>query len=96
MGAGQSTSQAHPPPRGLHVLRVTPQSPASQTNIEPFFDFIVGFEGDSFSLENNISASELEKIVESHEGRVLNLLVWSSKNQQTRGNSIFPKSSSWC
>lgn len=86
MGAGQSTSQAHPPPRGLHVLRVTPQSPASHTNIEPFFDFVVGFQGDSFSSDKTINAPELEKIVESHEGRILNLLVWSSKNQQTRGN----------
>ncbi|KAF9454775.1 hypothetical protein P691DRAFT_198348 [Macrolepiota fuliginosa MF-IS2] len=90
MGAGQSTSQAHPPPRGLHVLRVTPQSPASQANIEPFFDFVVGFEGDSFSSDNNINASELENIVESHEGRVLKLLVWSSKNQQTRVVPIIP------
>ncbi|KXN88180.1 Golgi reassembly-stacking protein 2 [Leucoagaricus sp. SymC.cos] len=90
MGAGQSTSQAHPPPRGLHVLRVTPQSPASHTNIEPFFDFVVGFEGDSFSSDNSINASELEKIVESHEGRVLNLLVWSSKSQQTRVVPIIP------
>ncbi|THV05206.1 hypothetical protein K435DRAFT_647562 [Dendrothele bispora CBS 962.96] len=78
MGASQSTSQAHPPSYALHVLRVTPGSPASQTSIEPFFDFIVGFEGDSLS-HSNVDASELEKIVESHEGRNLNLLVWSSK-----------------
>lgn len=83
MGAGQSTSQVHPT-RALHVLRVTPSSPASLTNIEPFFDFVVGFEGDSLS-DNNIDASELERIVESHEGRTLNLLVWNSKNQETRG-----------
>ena len=85
MGAGQSSSQAHPPPRGLHVLRVTPSSPASLSNIEPFFDFVVGFEGDSLSAENNIDAFALEKIVESHENRILNLLVWNSKNQRTRG-----------
>jgi hypothetical protein len=85
MGAGQSSSQAHPPSRGLHVLRVTPSSPASLSNIEPFFDFVVGFEGDSLSAENNIDAFALEKIVESHENRILNLLVWNSKNQRTRG-----------
>ena len=86
MGAGQSSSQAHPPTRGLHVLRVTPSSPASLSNIEPFFDFVVGFEGDSLaSAENNIDAFELEKIVESHENRILNLLVWNSKDQRTRG-----------
>jgi hypothetical protein len=85
MGAGQSASQVHPPSRALHVLRVTPSSPASQTTIEPFFDFVVGFEGDTLSAENSIDASQLERIVERHEGRTLNLLVWSSKNQQTRG-----------
>lgn len=85
MGAAQSSSQAQSPSRGLHVLRVTPSSPASLSNIEPFFDFVVGFEGDSLSAENNIDAFELEKIVESHENRILNLLVWNSKNQRTRG-----------
>lgn len=88
MGASQSTSEAHSPSQALHVLRVTPSSPASQTNIEPFFDFIVGFEGDSLSSHSNIDVNELETIVEAHEGRVLNLLVWSSKNQDTRGASF--------
>lgn len=86
MGAGQSTSQAYPPTHALHVLRVTPLSPASQTNIEPFFDFVVGFEGDTLSSsQHNIDASQLEKIVEQHEGRVLNLMVWNSKIKDTRG-----------
>jgi Peripheral Golgi membrane protein len=85
MGAGQSTTEDHPPSRALHVLRVTPSSPASQTTIEPFFDFVVGFEGDSLSAQKNIDALELERIVEGHEGRTLNLLVWNSKNQETRG-----------
>lgn len=88
MGAGQSTSQAHPPARALHVLRVTPSSPASETSIEAFFDFVVGFEGDTLSSsQGSIDASELEKIVEQHEGRTLNLLVWNSKNKETRGMS---------
>src|SRR5882724_4232804 len=87
MGAGQSTSHSHPPTLALHVLRVTPSSPASETSIEPFFDFVVGFEGDTLqsSSQNNIDASALEKIVEQHEGRTLNLLVWNSKNKDTRG-----------
>lgn len=85
MGAGQSSSSNTKPTRALHVLRVTPSSPASQTNIEPFFDFVVGFEGDSLSSQNNIDVPQLERIVESHEGHVLNLLVWSSKSQETRG-----------
>jgi GRASP55/65 PDZ-like domain len=92
MGAGHSTaSSAHPPARALHVLRVTPSSPASQTNIEPFFDFVVGFQGDSISSRRSTDASELERIVENHEGKTLNLLVWNSKSQETRGRGLsFP------
>lgn len=84
MGAGQSLpSQNQPPSKALHVLRVTPSSPASKTDIEPFFDFVVGFQGDA--LTSNLDAAELEKIVESHEGKPLNLVVWNSKNQESRG-----------
>lgn len=90
MGAGQSTSQLHPPSRALHVLRVTPLSPASKTTIEPYFDFVVGFEGDSLSSEHNIDVLQLERIVEQHEGRTLNLLIWNSKNQHTRVVPIIP------
>lgn len=90
MGAGQSTASQTTPPRALHVLRVTPSSPASETNIEPYFDFVVGYKGDSISSNNTVDASELERIVESHEGRTLNLLVWNSKSQDTRGTSACP------
>ncbi|TRM62249.1 GRASP55/65 PDZ-like domain-containing protein [Schizophyllum amplum] len=90
MGAGQSTSQAHPPSQALHVLRVTPHSPASQTDIEPYFDFVVGFEGDALEAHASIDAAKLESIVEAHEGRVLNLLVWSSKRHDTRVVPVTP------
>jgi hypothetical protein len=86
MGASQSAALgAHPPTRALHVLRVTPLSPASQAQIEAFFDFIVGFEGGSVATKKTIDAGELERIVESHEGRNLNLLVWNSKSKSSRG-----------
>src|SRR5688572_12977980 len=83
MGAGQSTSQT--PSKALHVLRVTPSSPASRTTIEPSFDFIVGFDGETFKSDHTLDASPLERIVEEHEGRTLNLWVWNSKTQETRG-----------
>lgn len=87
MGAGQSLpSQNLPPSKSLHVLRVTPSSPASKTDIEPFFDFVVGFQGDV--LTNNLDAAELERIVEAHEGKTLDLVVWNSKNQESRGTII--------
>ena len=71
-------------PRALHVLRVTPSSPASLTNIEPYFDFLVGFKDEKLASKN-IDAAELERIVEDHEGRPLDLLVWNSKSQSVRG-----------
>ena len=90
MGAGQSTA-SQTPPRALHVLRVTPSSPASETTIEPYFDFVVGYKGDTLADSHTIDASELERIVEGHEGRTLNLLVWNSKSQESRGTCIaFP------
>ncbi|KAJ7644244.1 hypothetical protein FB45DRAFT_1115144 [Roridomyces roridus] len=90
MGASQSTQFAAPPSRALHVLRVTPTSPASKTSIEPLFDFVVGFEGDALASHNAIDAAALERIVEGHEGRTLNLLVWNAKSQETRVVPIVP------
>jgi len=89
MGAGQSTA-SQLPSRGLHVLRVTPSSPASETSIEPYFDFIVGYKGDSPTPSHLVDATELEKIVESHEGRSLDLIVWNGKNKNTRVVPIVP------
>ncbi|GJE88377.1 GRASP55/65 PDZ-like domain-containing protein [Phanerochaete sordida] len=88
MGAGQSTA-SKVPPKALHVLRVTPSSPASQTSIEPYFDFVVGFK-DKQLASGNIDAAELERIVEAHEGRPLDLLVWNSKSQSVRVVPIVP------
>ncbi|KIK94341.1 hypothetical protein PAXRUDRAFT_33570 [Paxillus rubicundulus Ve08.2h10] len=91
MGAGQSTNPQAQTSRALHVLLVTPSSPASQTSIEPFFDFIVGYNDvDSFTGQNELDATELERIVEEHENRDLNLLVWSSKTRATRVVPIVP------
>ncbi|KAH9042055.1 GRASP55/65 PDZ-like domain-containing protein, partial [Lactarius pseudohatsudake] len=91
MGASQSTgSHPHPPARALHVLRVTPSSPASQANIEAFFDFVVGLEGDTHSSRKSLDAAELEAIVEKNEGKSLSLLVWNSKSQTTRVVKITP------
>jgi hypothetical protein len=89
MGAGQSTNTSAfgvsdiAPKRALHILRVAPGSPAAATDLTPFFDFIAGYEGGG-SAQAEIGAAELERIVEAHEGRVLNLLVWNSQNQDTR------------
>jgi len=86
MGAGQSQQSDRKPSRGLHILRVTPSSPASQTDLEPFFDFVVGLEGNPFA--SDVDATQLERIVESNENKPLNLLVWSSKTEQTRREQL--------
>jgi hypothetical protein len=51
MGASSSSldSGPSPPSKALHVLRVSPGSPAAQTDIDPFFDFVVGIDGDELS-----------------------------------------------
>ncbi|KIY71710.1 hypothetical protein CYLTODRAFT_429350 [Cylindrobasidium torrendii FP15055 ss-10] len=90
MGQSQSSSSAAAPPKALHVLRVTPSSPASHTSIEPFFDFVVGYDGDAAMSHSTVDVAELERIVEAHENRTLNLLVWNSKDQQTRVVPIVP------
>lgn len=87
MGAGQSQATDEKPSRGLHILRVTHSSPASQTDLEPFFDFVIGLEGKPFT--SDIDAAELERIVDSNENKQIALLVWSSKTQRTRRGSIF-------
>ena len=86
MGNGQSVpAEGKAPTRGLHVLRVTPRSPASQTDIEPFFDFIIGYEDVARSSQiANSEAHDFERVVEEHEGRRLDLIVWNSKSQSIR------------
>ncbi|EJD37160.1 hypothetical protein AURDEDRAFT_188155 [Auricularia subglabra TFB-10046 SS5] len=86
MGAGQSSpsSTTAPPKTALHVLRIAPSSPAARTGLEPFFDFIAGLNGGALELD------ELERVVEAHEGRTLELVVWSSKTRQTRVVPIVP------
>lgn len=88
MGAGQSIpEEGRAPTNGLHILRVTPSSPASHTTLEPFFDFIVGYENDSTEgpqMHFGIETHEFETVVEQHEGRILSLIVWSSKSKAIR------------
>lgn len=88
MGASQSIPEGKAPTRGLHVLRVTPSSPASHTDIEPFFDFIIGYEDALRPMQKaDIEAHDFERVVEEHEGSRLDLIVWSSKSQSIRRES---------
>ncbi|KAJ1309922.1 hypothetical protein OPQ81_006681 [Rhizoctonia solani] len=86
MGASNSTSNA-PPRRALHVLRVAPGSPAADTDISPFFDFLVGIKG----LETvDLDLASLERVIEGREGRELELIVWSSKLSKMRVVKLTP------
>ncbi|KAG8956501.1 hypothetical protein FRC03_010775 [Tulasnella sp. 419] len=90
MGAAASHPEGdQPPSQALHVLRVTPGSPASLAGIQVFFDFIVGIDG-KIGGQWATDAHNLEKIVESHEGSSIILTVWSSKSRTTRNVSITP------
>ncbi|KAG8745325.1 hypothetical protein FRC10_008342 [Ceratobasidium sp. 414] len=77
-----------PPRHALHVLRVAPGSPAADTDITPFFDFVVGVQG----MEGiaDVDAASLERVVEAREGTEVQLVVWSSKVQQARIVSLTP------
>ncbi|KAF7314309.1 Golgi reassembly stacking protein 2 [Mycena kentingensis (nom. inval.)] len=88
MGAGQSALTDSAPSTALHVLRVSPNSPASKTSIEPLFDFVAGFEDDS--LTSTIDVAALERIVANHENNTLNLLVWNAKSRETRVVPVVP------
>ncbi|EJD45083.1 hypothetical protein AURDEDRAFT_32638, partial [Auricularia subglabra TFB-10046 SS5] len=75
----------------LHVLRVVAGSPASQTSLEPFFDFIVGvsgFDASAVDITQDAALDELEVLVAR--GLSLELIVWSSKTRERRLVPIVP------
>lgn len=84
MGASNSTPNT-PPRHALHVLRVAPGSPAADTDITPFFDFVVGVKG--LESVQEVDAGSLERVVEAREGTEIELVVWSSKVQRMRSES---------
>ncbi|EJD45085.1 hypothetical protein AURDEDRAFT_114208 [Auricularia subglabra TFB-10046 SS5] len=94
MGAAPSSpsSDAHSSPLlALHVLRVAPGSPASQTSLEPFFDFIVGvsgFDASAADITQDAALDELEALVAR--GLPLELIVWSSKTREKRLVPVIP------
>ena len=76
---------------GFHVLRCAEGSPAEAASIEPYFDYIVGLNGqalNSSSMDQSHTSNVeelLAEVVEAHEGRALSLQVWSSKRGELRG-----------
>ncbi|KIM22780.1 hypothetical protein M408DRAFT_279490 [Serendipita vermifera MAFF 305830] len=82
------TNGPAPPSKALHVLRVSPGSPAAQTDIDPFFDFVVGIDNDERG--SSVDAATLGKLVEEHEGKTLPLVVWSAKYRNMRVVPVIP------
>lgn len=81
---------------GFHVLRVADNSPAAAAGIEPFFDYLVGVNGEalsSASMQGSATGSVEEMlagVVDAHEDRELNLQVWSSKRAELRDVTVIP------
>ncbi|KAK9898194.1 hypothetical protein P389DRAFT_166517 [Cystobasidium minutum MCA 4210] len=82
---------------GFHVLRVADNSPAAEAGIEPFFDYVVGVDGQPLSAgmagpnaSPNLIEEMLAKVVEEHEGHQLALQIWSSKRMELRECTVIP------
>lgn len=67
-------------------------SPAAAAGIEPFFDYVVGVDGQPLSAgmaggnsSTHLIEEMLAKIVDEHEGHYLDLQIWSSKRMELRG-----------
>ncbi|GAA5853954.1 hypothetical protein JCM8547_008168 [Rhodosporidiobolus lusitaniae] len=96
MGQAESTQQAgggadiDPSLRGLtaafHVLRVAENSPAAEAGLDPFFDFIVGAEGQQLGDEIDL----LTDVLERSEDREIALQVYSTKRREVRDVRVVP------
>lgn len=91
MGAQEShlASPSDPnsrPLRAYHVLRVAESSPASEAGIEPFFDYIVGIDGQQVTEDGETLANWLDEA----EGKSITLQVYSSRKQEIRSIRTSP------
>ncbi|GAA5845241.1 hypothetical protein JCM11251_003854 [Rhodosporidiobolus azoricus] len=70
----------------FHVLRVAESSPAAEAGVDPFFDFIVGAEGQQLGDEIDL----LTDVLERSEGRQISLQVYSTKRREVRDVHVTP------
>ncbi|MBW0504362.1 hypothetical protein O181_044077 [Austropuccinia psidii MF-1] len=71
-----------------HVLDIVEGSPAQDSGLVPFGDWIIGYAGGILRGEN-----DLYSIVEEHEGRPLRLFVYNADYEVTREVVIVPNRS---
>jgi len=83
MGLGASSEIS-----GVRVFKVHPASPAAESGLEIFFDFIVQVNGTSMDAEGQ--ASFAEKIKESENG-VATLQVYNARTHAVREVSVRPR-----
>lgn len=75
---------------GYHVMRVLPESPASDAKLKPFFDFIIKI--GNTRLDRDIE--KLKDILESNDEKELQLTVFNSKTIECRQVTLKP-SKNW-
>ncbi|KAK4056394.1 hypothetical protein OIO90_002537 [Microbotryomycetes sp. JL221] len=72
--------------QAFHVLRVADGSPAADAGVDPFFDFLVGVNGQALGDDVDILTDALEQ----NEGRQITLQVYSTKRKEMREVTVVP------
>lgn len=72
---------------GYRILQVHDQSPASDKELVPWFDFIVEANGYAMDLDDG----SLVALISDHENQEINFLVYNTKNTTLRMVKITPK-----
>ncbi|SCV74528.1 BQ2448_7557 [Microbotryum intermedium] len=70
----------------FHVLRVAERSPADESGIEPFFDFVVGVNGRPLGDDIDL----LMRMSKQFEERQISLQIYSTKRKELRDVPIVP------
>jgi hypothetical protein len=105
MGQSSSSLPSSLPELALHCLRVAEHSPAA-SEIEPFFDYLVGIETPDHPFDAEaapsgqgkgqglvgLSPAALGRVLEDNEGKRVGLRVYNAKSQRIRGDLVLPTS----
>ncbi|KAJ9459049.1 Golgi reassembly stacking protein [Diplonema papillatum] len=89
MGAQQTTNRSVI--EGFQVASLSPNSPAHEGGLIPFFDFIVGADGVELDRENS---SDFRGYIKKHKGKETKLFVHNTKTRSLREVTVTP-SDTW-
>lgn len=87
MGVEQSKVSGEGNRYGFHVLRVDASSPAAQSNLIPYFDYIVTVNGVEILQEIPNVVAEM---AQNHVDRPMRMTVYNSRQDTIREVSIVP------